>query len=912
MTMTHLPSLDAPSPWHARTAAEVSDYWQVGNEGLHDTEADRRLRHYGPNTIPATRKISWFVLFVRQFRSLLILILFVAAAIAWSAGKMVDVYVILAVVLINAFIGFFQELRAENAVEALRRMMVLKARVRRNGEVREVAAADLVPGDVILIGEGDSVPADARILTAKNLRMVEASLTGESVPVAKYEAALDSATPLAERRNMLWKGTHCVGGQATAVVCATGTRTEFGRIARTLESIPDQRSNFQKKSDHLARQMALLSIASAVALFVTGYFFRGMEINEIMLASIAALVSVIPEGLPAVLSIVLAIGSHHMARRNAIIREFTSVETLGSVTTIITDKTGTLTQNMLTVKKVALPDGREWEVSGEGWSPVGSFFRGGEVVEPGDDPALVRLLQVAGNSNDASIRHDLDTGTYTLVGDPTEGALLVLARKGGLPVARQMEGHRLDDLPFSSHAKFRASLFQTPSGEKEILVSGAPEKILALSGRMDADGGRDDLSSEDRKRMESLINEWSGRAMRVIGLAWKRVAADHEEIEESDVRHLVFAGIIGMIDPPRPEVREAVMKCRDAGIRVIMATGDHLQTAMAIARETGIVGEVSPDVAPALTEAQLGVLDEREFGEAVRSTHVFARLTPAMKLRICETLQDQGELVAMTGDGVNDAPALKKADVGVAMGVMGTDVAREASRVVLADDNFSTIVNAVEEGRIVFANARQTSYFLLSTNFSEITILISLVAMGYPIALTATQILWLNLVTDGLGDKALAAERGHGRVLLEKPLTKKDQILNKEVMPFLLGLTILMTGLALGVYFHFLPAGIDKARTAVFSTMAFSQLWNLLNMRSMKQSVFAIGIFSNPWVVMAFVISAVVQVLIIEVPLFVSLFGFFPLSGPEFLAMFALSSTVLWAGEAWKLFGRWVRREARS
>jgi len=898
----------AITPWHARSAEETLRDWQVDDQGLSAAEVIARRARYGPNAFEAARRIPWYVLLLRQFRSLLILILLIAAAIAWSAGKMVDVYVILAVVMINALIGFFQELKAENAVEALKRMIVQKARVRRGGESMSLPAVDLVPGDILIIEEGDSIPADARVISTRNLRMVEASLTGESVPVSKEDLVLPEDLPLADRRNMLWKGTHAVAGVATAVVCATGQQTALGQIAETLAGMTSEKTNFQKKTDTLARQMGVIAILSALALFITGYFFRNLEINEIMLVSIAALVSSIPEGLPAVLSIVLAIGSHRMAGRNAIIREFTSVETLGAVTTIITDKTGTLTQNMLTVKKIGLGNGDELDVSGDGWFPAGNFYRDKQPIEPEEDPRLSKLLLIAGVANNAAIKHDQEKDNYELVGDPTEGALLVLAKKGGISVDRMAAGQKRDDLPFNSRTKFRATLYAEKDGAPEILVVGAPEKILSLSDRVLTDRGVEPLDENQRQELETRINQWSSKAMRVIGLAYRQAAADRRSIEDADVCNLVFTGFTGMIDPPRPDVREAVEKCRSAGIRVIMATGDHIHTALAIARATGIVDQEADGQVQAMTESQLLQLDDKEFEEAIIRIHVFARLTPAMKLRIAETLQARDELVAMTGDGVNDAPALKRADVGVAMGIMGTDVAREAAKVVLADDNFATIVSAVEEGRIVFTNARQTSYFLLATNFSEITILITLVAMGYPIALTATQILWLNLVTDGVGDKALATERGHGDVLLEKPLSKKDQILNKGVFPFLIMQTLLMTTLSLLVYFHFLDESLEKARTAVFTTMAFCQLFNLLNLRSLRKSLFEIGPFSNKWINLALLISFTIQIIIIEIPFFVDLFHFIPLSALEFATMIGMSSVILWAGEIYKWIVRKIRR----
>ncbi|MBP6185882.1 MAG: HAD-IC family P-type ATPase [Saprospiraceae bacterium] len=894
-------------PFHAKSAAKTMDHWTSTEVGLTNEAVLERREKYGWNTLTETKLTPWYIFFIRQFRSLLILILVIAAGIAWSAGKEVDAWVIIGIVFINAFIGFYQELKAEGAVTALKKMVIHKARVRRDGHVVSLPTRELVPGDIILLEEGDNIPADARILHAKNIRTIEASLTGESVPSGKSDVILPPETPLADRKNMLWKGTFVVGGFAQAIVCATGSATALGQIATSLAEIKNERTNFQKKTDVLGRQMGFIAIGSALLLFITGYFIRDMEIREIMLVSIAALVSSIPEGLPAVLSIVLAIGSHRMAKRNAIIREFTSVETLGAVTTIITDKTGTLTQNSLTVKKVWSIGKSVIDVTGEGWLPVGNFYRDKEVFEPTEDPVLSKLLTIAGISNNSTITHHQEKDTYILTGDPTEGALLVLARKGGFTPTAENIRHKKDDLPFNSKLKFRATLYAHDEALKELFIIGAPEKILALADEIHTADGTRKMTHEDCVAIEQKINHWSGQSMRVIGIAYRTVSQATTVIEEEAPHDLVFLGLTGMMDPPRPDVRASVLRCRKAGIRVIMATGDHVHTALSIAKSTAIVDSDGAEEPLAMTESQLALLDEREFEEAVAKVNVFARLTPKMKLRIAETLQARGELVAMTGDGVNDAPALKQADVGISMGIMGTDVAREASQVVLADDNFATIVNAVEEGRIVFTNARQTSYFLLTTNFSEIIILVTLVGMGYPIALTATQILWLNLVTDGIGDKSLATEKGHGDVLEEKRVSQKEQILNLKAMPFLLLQTLVMSALGLMVFFYYLPIDLDKARTATFSVMAFSQIFNILNLRSLRKSIFAIGVFSNKYVNIALILAVIIQLVIIEIPFFQQLFHFKTLSALEFSVLIGLSSIILWVGEMYKFVAKQMK-----
>jgi Ca2+-transporting ATPase len=887
------------TPYYSISKEEALRQLGSSVDGLSQKQVEELRNTHGWNELPEAQKVSWIKMLAKQFKSILVFILIIAAGISFLVGHLVDMYVILAVVVINSLIGFIQELKAEQAVSALRKLMVQKARVIRDGKEEVVSSRELVPGDIIILEEGESIPADARIIESKNLQVTESSLTGESVPVSKNDAVLPEETSLADRKNLLFKSTFVTGGFVKAVVCGTGLNTAIGDIAESLTKIKRAQTNFQKKTNTLGRQMAVIAVISALLLFTVGYLSGNYELDELLLVSIAALVSVIPEGLPAVLSVVLAIGSYRMSKRNAIIRDFTSVETLGAVTTIITDKTGTLTQNKLTVKKVFTYGEENVEVTGEGWFPAGNFSRNKKIIEPVEHPGLKRLLEIAAYSNNSSIKHDEKSDEYDLIGDPTEGALLVLAAKAGIKFKSADGLKKIDDLPFNSRLKMRASLLEI-SGQKYLFVIGAPEKILEVSNAINIENTEVSLDEIKWEEIKSVMNDWSADAMRVIGLAYKKMPDTFEKIDEHGIDGLVFSGLTGMIDPPRPNTKEAVLQCKTAGVRVIMATGDHINTAIAIAKAVGIIDEENGDELVALNEQQLLQLDEKEFDEAIIKVSVFARLTPAVKLRIAERLQAMGELVAMTGDGVNDAPALKKADIGVSMGIMGTDVARESSQVVLADDNFATIVSAIEEGRIVFSNARKTSFFLVTTNFAEITTLVSLVAMGLPMALTATQILWLNLVTDGVCDKALATERGHKDLLKEMPVRQEEKILNASVLPFLFMMAGIMTLLSLGVYFWFIDVSIEKARTTVFIVMAFSQLFNMYNMRSLKKSVFEIGFFSNKYVNLAIIISIFIQVMIIELPFFQHVFSFEFVSVPEFLILILLSSLVLWSGEFYK------------
>jgi Ca2+-transporting ATPase len=616
-------------------------------------------------------------------------------------------------------------------------------------------------------------------------------------------------------------------------------------------------------------------------LFVISYFFKGNALTDTLMISMAALVSVIPEGLPAVLSIVLAVGSHRMSQKNAIIREMAATETLGSVTTIVTDKTGTLTQNTMTIRKIWVPGIEDIEVEGEGWESIGDFR-----ADEKDILALESLFEIAAHCHSASV-HQPEVGTYQVTGDPTEAAFLVLGNKAGKEKSLEI----LEDVAFSSELKFRSTLVKK-EGESVRFYLGAPEAVLARCTRtLQHDESFLPLDSQAEIMILSKIQSWSKESFRVLALARKSEKGNSNMHEGLD-----FIGLAGMIDPARPGVLEGVQSCHRAGIRVIMATGDHADTALAIGKKVGIV---VPGRERVYSELELATMDKHEFDKAVGEADVFSRLSPGMKLRIAKSLQKQGELLAMTGDGVNDAPALKQADIGIAMGIIGTDVAKDASMMVLADDNFSTIVKAVEQGRIVFNNARRTSFFLASTNFAEISTLIFAVSLGFPMPLTATQILWINLVTDGFCDKALAAEQGKGNELLTPPIPQSEKILNRTVLPFLVINVLLMTGLALAAFHIYLPVSLEKARTMAFITLAFSQLFNVFNMRNLTGSSFKIGLFSNKWVNYALIVSVLIQIAIIETPLS-SLFSFEPVKISDFLLWVGLSSSVFWVTELYK------------
>jgi len=904
------------SPFHSQSVEKVLKKLSSGINGISREEAKNRLQKFGPNEIPEKKAKHPLLVFLKQFHNILIYILIVAAVISFSIGDPIDAYVITAVILINATMGFIQEYKAERSIRALKKMIVLYTKVFREGELLQIPTKELVPGDIIFLEEGDRISADARLIEVKNFRTVEASLTGESLPVDKVDKVLPEKTGLSDCKNMVWTGTFVASGQAKAVVTATGIKTALGKVAQSIEKIKTVKGHFEKKTDTLAKKMGVIAVIGASIIFTVGFFIRDFEFAEIFLFTLASLVSAIPEGLPAVLVIVLAIGAHRMVKRNAIIRTLPATETLGVATTIATDKTGTLTRSTMNVERIILHGEDEITVLGEGWKPEGDFLQNDNIIFPLENPRLSKFLHIASVCNNARlVKEEDDEEYYKIMGDPTEAALVVLAEKAGLKKEVLLEKEeRIDDLPFNPELKYRASLsvLVEENKRREIYVMGAPEAVLSNSSFVLGKKGVKRITSGERQELSAKTQHLAGKAMRVLALAYKKVPQGVDNLTEDLVSELVFVGIVGMMDPPRPEVKDAIAKARKAGIRVIMKTGDHKDTAVAIAREIGLIDEKAVKAKSehplALTEQELLKLSEKEFEEAVKNVAVFARLTPGMKLRIVGTLQKQGHIVAMTGDGVNDAPALKKADIGIAMGVIGTDVARESAAIVLADDNFASIIDAIEEGRTVFRNTRQASSFLITTNFAEQMSILTALVLGFHLPLLPAQILWLNLVTDGVSDVALAAEPTHGDVLEEPPRKAKENILSKEILPFVLIMAGIMVILTITVFKAYLPQGIEKARTGAFTVMAFTQLFNVLNMRSLKKSIFKIGFFSNRFIVASLTISIALLAMVLYVPFFQDAFQFASISLSEVLTIILLSSLVFCSGEFYKHF-RYSRRK---
>jgi len=878
--------------FHTKDTKSLFQELDTSEKGLTKDEAEKRLAQNGPNEISKQKKILPILVFLKQLNSPLVYILAVAMVISFIFDHLIDAYVILAVISINAAVGFIQERKAEKAIEALKKMIVSYAKVYRDNGVLKIPSSQLVKGDIIFLEEGDKIPADARLMEIKNFKTQESSLTGESFPREKDVKILQESTPLGDRTNMVFMGTMVVSGEATAVVVATANKTQIGQVATSIQEVVHPKMHFNEKIKQLTFQMAMFAFAGALLTFIIGFFINKLEFFEIFLFTIASLVSGIPEGLPAVLIIVLAVGARRMAKRNAIVRHLPAVETLGVATVIATDKTGTLTQNSITVEKILTADG-EFSVTGDGWQPVGKFFANKKSINPFSVSILKKILTVSALCNKGDLLSK--NGDYEIVGDPTEVALLVLGRKAGLN-KEKMNAKLIEDFPFSSELKFRATLFET-NKNRYLCSVGAFETIMERSSYFLKSNKQLRFSAETKKQFLLQAEELAKKGMRVLALAYKNSSTEVNSISKESVKDLIFLGLVGMKDPPRKEISDAIKKARNAGIRVIMKTGDHKETAIAIAREIGLATAKTKT----LTQTDLEKMDPVQFKEAVKKVDIFSRVTPKMKSRIVKELQEQGEIVAMTGDGVNDAPALKRADIGVAMGIIGTDVARESSEMVLVDDNFASIVNAIEEGRIVFQNVRQTSFYLITTNVAEDITIVSSLAMGMPLPLLPVQLLYLNLVTDGVNDVALAMEPGHHDVLNQPPRDKKEKILDRELFPFLFLMVGLMVAGTIPLFKHFLPQGLDKARTVAFASMSMFQLFNVFNMRSLKKSLFKIGLFSNKWVFWGILFSFLFMLAVIFLPGISGMFGFTHLALGELAIISLIASSVFVAGEIYKL-----------
>jgi len=866
----------------AHTEAPDALYLELGSspEGLSNEEAASRLLKYGPNQLRATEGTSPWQLLLSQFRNILILTLLLATVLSAFLGHAVEAIAIAVIVLLAVLLGFVQEFRAEKAIEALKKMAAPNARVIRGGAEQLVPASSIVPGDIVLIAAGDRIPADGRLIEAVNLRIEEASLTGESLPAEKDASVVFPASaPVGDRKNMVFAGTTAGYGRGRAVITATGMDTEFGRIAGMLQTVDTGRTPLQKNLDEVGKSLARAALVIVIVIVGLG-LMRGQPFVEILVFGIALAVAVVPEALPAVVTISLALGVQRMARRNALMRRLPAVETLGSTTVICSDKTGTLTRDEMTVR-VLYADGVTVQVSGSGYRPEGGFVLPDGATEL--TPLFMRLLESGALCNDARLEHD-KSGDWTIGGDSTEAAMLVAARKAGIDQALLKERYpRIAEEPFSSETKRMVTVHR--DGESVFsIVKGAPEVLLPASSFFLTNDGQRALDQGVVQQIMGAAETMGSDALRVLAVAVREGVSDTDATEG-----LLFLGLVGMIDPPRTEAKEAVGRCIEAGIRPVMITGDHPVTARAIAAELGILrqGRVA-------TGAELQDIDDAALRNMVADIDVFARVAPEHKLRIVEALQATGQVVAMTGDGVNDAPALKRADIGISMGITGTDVSREASAMTLTDDNFSTIVSAVEEGRGIYDNIRKYLTYLLSSNIGELGLMAGATLMGIPLPLSAVQILYVNLATDGLPALALAVDPADPGIMKRLPNDPKKGIFTKPVLALMLvgGIWSTIVNLVLFEWARHSGRSLREAMTMTFVSLVLIQFFKAYNFRSDTMPV-VFRPFTNHWLNLAVAWELVMLLAIIYVPALTGPFTTFSMPLDDWLIVLAGAFTIV-------------------
>jgi P-type Ca2+ transporter type 2C len=919
--------------WRLEAAEVATAVGADTRRGLSTREAQARLARFGPNRLEEAQQAPKWRKFLEQFADPLIYLLLAAAAVALIAWLLesgeegpYDAIVIAAIVLANGILGYVQEARAEQAVAALQRMSAATASVVRDGREERVPSVDVVPGDVLLLAEGDAVAADGRLVEAASLTVAEASLTGESEPVLKGIAPVDDPVGLGDRVNMVFSGTAVARGRGRAVVTATGMATEMGTVARLLGGVEAQSTPLQREVDRIGRMLGVAVIAIAIvvvgAILLTAEIGTASDLVAVLLVGVSLAVAAVPEGLPAVLSVVLALGVQRMARQRAIVKKLSSVETLGSASVICSDKTGTLTKNEMTIEKVVTGSG-EVDVTGSGYRPEGELRQNGRALEDPDLLDEVRTLIAAGSlANDAVLREE--GGEWTIQGDPTEAAFLVAEAKiEGLHEAREARFERVGEVPFTSERKLMSTLQSDLEGELGVAVvtKGAPDVLLARCTEERVRGEVRPLADDRRSEILATVERLADLALRTLAVAYRPLPGNERAFEDESVeRDLIYLGLVGIIDPPRPEAQAAIAAAHGAGVRVLMITGDHPHTAARIAADLG----VAPAGSRVVTGGELEELDDDARAATARVASVYARVAPEHKLRIVDALQSDGWIVAMTGDGVNDAPALKAADIGVAMGVAGTDVAKEAADMILADDNFATIVRAIREGRGIFANIRKFLRFLLSSNIGEVfTMFFGVVLAGVlgledtgeaiTVPLLATQILWINLLTDSAPALALGMDAPPDDVMLRLPRRLTDRVIDAEMWVGILWVGAVMAVVTLLALDLRLPGGIVgntgnvvEARTMAFTTLVLAQLFNCFNARSDRTSAFH-RLFTNRLLWGAIALSALLQVAVVELPFLNNAFDTTPLGLDEWLICVGLASVVLWANEAKKLVERRLR-----
>ncbi|MFA4956822.1 MAG: calcium-transporting P-type ATPase, PMR1-type [Candidatus Methanoperedens sp.] len=872
--------------------------------GITEQEAAARLNTHGLNEIIEEKKISRLKMLISQFTGFLIIILLVAAVVSALLGETADSIIILLIVILSGVLGFIQDYRAQKAIDALKQMAAPTATVVRNGSNSLIKALRIVPGDIILLQTGDGIPADSRLIESINLQMDEASLTGESVPVPKIIDKIAEEELVADRKNMVYMGTSVSYGRGKAVVTATGMGTELGRIAGMLEHIENEKTPLQLNLDRLGLWIGIITMIVVAFVSILGVL-SGFDVIEMFIWGVALAVAAIPEALPAVVTVCLALGVRRMVKRHALVRKLPSVETLGATTIICSDKTGTLTRDEMTVRNICV-DGKMLEVTGAGYEPAGDFMNGDSKIKPEEKTTLGNLLIISALCNDSQLVNE--NSTWHVKGDPTEGALNVLAAKGGIH-KQEMEKRykRTDEIPFSSERKMMTTIYSTPDGVFAY-SKGAPEVILNSCTYIYRDGSLVKFDDADKTNILEILKTMASRAQRVLAFSQKQFKAS-PSVNDAE-KEMVFVGLVGMIDPPREEVKTAIATCQKAGIKTVMITGDHQLTGCAVAEELGLFGKGEI----ALTGANLDTMDDKELAQIVENVSVYARVSPAHKMRIIDALKKKGHVVAMTGDGVNDAPALKAADIGIAMGITGTAVSKEASDMILTDDNFASIVSAIEEGRNIFKNIKNFVLYGLGCHIGEVLIVLIAMLAWQELPLVAIQILWINLITDGLPPMALSVELPDKALMTQPPRKRDEGIITKRVLFYGLAVGVLIAVQALLIFRWYLDvdtADILKARTMVFTLIVISMMFNAFNWRSERLSLLEIGIFSNRTLLYAVGSTILLQLLVIYAPMLNGLFKTVPLGLADWGIIMLLASTTLIFVEVAKfLESKWFFKES--
>lgn len=883
------------APWHTLHYQQVMRRLSTSLTGLTEDQVNQRLQQYGLNQLTEEKRVTAFMLFLSQFRSILVIMLIISALISGLIlEEVVDAVLITIIIVINAILGFVQEYRAEKAIEALKKMTAQKATVIRSGSEQIINAEELVPGDIILIETGDRIPADARVFESINLRTDEAPLTGESTPVTKRIAELEANTPVADQSNMVFSGTTVGYGRGKAIVVKTGMQTEFGLIAGAVQSIEEEEPPIKQKVEQLGRKLGLVAIIGCILVAIV-YIALGFELIQVLLVSVSLAVSAVPEGLPAVITITLALGAGRMARSRAIVRKLASVETLGSTTAICSDKTGTLTKNEMTIRQLYASN-LLVSVTGSGYDPEGTFLVETKKIQPLETPEIDLLLRIGMLCNNSSLAKGQER--WDIVGDPTEGSLIVVAEKAYMKKTTISKSYpRIDEIPFESIRKRMSTIHTTPEGTTVAYSKGAPEVILSLCDQIIEDQHVRSINQKDKQKILQITQHMASEALRVLAFAYKILPSKEQYTADTIENQMIFVGLAGMIDPPREEVIPAVQLCNQAGIRTLMITGDHKDTAVAVGKEIGLLKGTEP--IEALTGGELDNISDEELEDIVESVVIYARASPNHKVRVAQALKKRGHIVAMTGDGVNDAPAIKVADIGVAMGIKGTDVTKEASDMVLEDDNFATIVGAVEAGRHIYDNIRKFLRLMLAVNFDEILEVTIAALIGIPLPLLPVQILWINLVTDGLPAAALSVDPKDPDIMKRAPRNPKRGLLY-GMLGFILFAAVLdfCSDFFVFMWLVYTTDDLDRARTIAFTIVVIFELYLALNCRSETKSLLQQGwhgITANKFLFTSIIGGLLLQLAIVYIPVLQPIFHTTALNAGDLLIVIVCSALGIFA-----------------